>query len=155
MSETPKSARQHPLAALDWSHAHRAEIQMRYGDTDAMGHLNNATYVSYLETARVQMLAEMGTPLHDLLTVVAHIEVDYISEIKLGQQVIVETLVEGLGTSSYTFVVRVLADGVPSAYARTVQVNIGPDKRPAPLAPDRREWMERFMAGQPSAASPA
>ncbi|GHF92724.1 thioesterase [Deinococcus piscis] len=144
MSAPTKPARQHSLATLDWSHAHRAEIQMRYGDTDAMGHLNNATYVSYLETSRVQMLAEMGIPLADLLTVVARVEVDYVAEIKLGQQVMVETLVESVGRSSYTFVVRILADGIPSAYARTVQVNIGPDKRPTPLPADRRAWMQRF-----------
>lgn len=125
---------------------------MRYGDTDAMGHLNNATYVSYLETSRVQMLSEMGTPLEDLLTVVARIEVDYVSEVKLGQQVIVETLVENVGRSSYTFVVRILADSLPSAYARTVQVNIGRDKRPAPLSDDRRGWMQRHMVLAPDSA---
>ena len=155
MSQTSQPPRQHPFAALDWSQAHRAEIQMRYGDTDAMGHLNNAAYVSYLETSRVQMLREMGTPLEDLLTVVARIEVDYVSEIKLGQQVIVETLVEKVGRSSYTFVVRMLADGVPSAYARTVQVNIGRDKRPAALSDDRRAWMERYSVPPVPATSPA
>lgn len=138
--------RQHPLAELDWSRAHRAEMQMRYSDADAMGHLNNAVYVSYLETARVQMLSEMGGQLSDLMTVVARIEVDYVSEIKLGQQVVIETLVETIGRSSYTFVVRMLADGTPSAYARTVQVNIGPDMRPAALPANRREWMERYLA---------
>lgn len=145
------ATRQHPLAGLDWSRAHRAEIQMRYGDTDAMGHLNNAVYVTYLETSRVQMLADMGIDMDDLLTVVARVEVDYVSEVKLGQQVIVETLVENIGRSSYAFVVRMLADGVPSAYARTVQVNIGPDMRPTALPADRREWMERYLA-DPAAA---
>lgn len=31
---------------------HTAHIPIRWGDMDAMGHLNNASYFRYLETAR-------------------------------------------------------------------------------------------------------
>ncbi len=29
------------------------KIQIRYGDTDALGHINNAKYLSYMEVARI------------------------------------------------------------------------------------------------------
>ena len=32
---------------------HRHEIAVRFADTDAMGHVNNAVYLTYVESARV------------------------------------------------------------------------------------------------------
>jgi len=37
-------------------------IQMRWGDMDAMGHINNTLYFRYLEMARVDWLAAIGAP---------------------------------------------------------------------------------------------
>jgi acyl-ACP thioesterase len=31
---------------------HRRMIEVRFADTDAMGHVNNAKYLTYVETAR-------------------------------------------------------------------------------------------------------
>ena len=44
------TARSRPLQG-DFRYRHHIEI--RYGDTDALGHVNNATYLSYFEAARV------------------------------------------------------------------------------------------------------
>jgi acyl-CoA thioester hydrolase len=38
---------------------HSTEIQIRWGDMDALGHVNNAVYLTYLEQARVQYMADM------------------------------------------------------------------------------------------------
>ncbi len=35
-------------------------IPIRWGDMDAMGHLNNATYFRYLETARIDWIYSIG-----------------------------------------------------------------------------------------------
>ena len=35
-------------------------IPMRWGDMDAMGHVNNATYFRYLETIRIDWLHSIG-----------------------------------------------------------------------------------------------
>lgn len=37
-----------------------ARIQVRWGDMDAYGHINNAMYLRYMEEARIQMLYKMG-----------------------------------------------------------------------------------------------
>ncbi len=36
------------------------EIPVAWGDMDAMGHVNNAVYFRYFETARIQCFAELG-----------------------------------------------------------------------------------------------
>ena len=39
-------------------------IPMRWGDMDAMGHLNNTSYFRFLETARIDWMTQLGcTPL--------------------------------------------------------------------------------------------
>ena len=34
--------------------SHTASIEVRFADTDAMGHVNNATYLTYCEIARIK-----------------------------------------------------------------------------------------------------
>lgn len=121
------------LAPLNWGAAHRTPIQMRYSDTDAMGHVNNAVYVQYLETSRVVMMRELTGGDDQVRSVVARLELDYGREVKLGQEVIVESLVERLGRKSWTIVSRIVADGVPSAFARTVEVRVNEANEPTLL----------------------
>lgn len=133
------------LAALDWSRAHHTEIQMRYGDLDAMGHLNNAVYVQYLETSRVLLMRDLGVPGGEDRSVIARLELDYRREVRWGQRVTVDSLVERVGRSSWTVVSRLLADGVPSAYARTVQVRVDVGHRPEALPPRLRAALAAFQ----------
>ncbi len=39
---------------------HEMDIAIRWGDMDAMGHVNNASYFRYLETARIEWLDGAG-----------------------------------------------------------------------------------------------
>lgn len=39
---------------------YESRIPIRWGDMDAMGHLNNATYFRYLETARIDWFLSLG-----------------------------------------------------------------------------------------------
>ncbi|WP_210545351.1 thioesterase family protein [Rhodoferax sp. PAMC 29310] len=39
---------------------HDARIAIRWGDMDAMGHVNNAVYFRYLETCRIEWLQAIG-----------------------------------------------------------------------------------------------
>ncbi len=41
---------------------HEMVIPIRWGDMDAMGHVNNTVYFRYLETARLEWLYRIGGP---------------------------------------------------------------------------------------------
>ncbi|HVR49233.1 MAG TPA: thioesterase family protein [Pseudorhodoferax sp.] len=43
---------------------YETRIAMRWGDMDAMGHLNNANYFRYIETARVDWFQQLGCMAH-------------------------------------------------------------------------------------------
>ena len=38
---------------LSGDFGHRIEVRVRFADTDAMAHVNNATYLTYAEAARI------------------------------------------------------------------------------------------------------
>ena len=40
--------------------AHSMELDVRWGDMDAMGHVNNTVYFRYLETARIEWMRSVG-----------------------------------------------------------------------------------------------
>ena len=82
---------------------HKTQIKVRFSDLDAMGHVNNAAYLSYLEEAR---LAYYGTIMNTNLNytefnaVIARIEIDYVQQIKLGDKVEVYTRTSKIGNKS-------------------------------------------------------
>jgi acyl-CoA thioester hydrolase len=114
---------------------YRHPIEVRFGDTDALGHINNATYLSYFEAARAGYYeALMGTPFGtgegaDQYTfLIAEASLHYRTPGFFGDRVVVEARVPWAGRSSFGLDYRVLSEGGPSAPARlladgsTVQV---------------------------------
>ena len=140
------------VGALDFSAAHGCDIQLRFSDTDQMGHINNAAYAMFLETARLNLTASLG--LSQLKVVLARLELDYRREVKLSQQVRILTVVTHLGTSSWSYASRLLADGVVALEARSVQVQVGPDMRPQPLGPAIREALATYLAPPVPSSAP-
>ena len=85
-------------------------IAVSWGDMDAMGHVNNAKYVSYLEEARVRWLVTVpGISLQDRIApVVAATNVNYRAPIVWPNDIVVELFVERLGNSSVTIGHRIV-----------------------------------------------
>ena len=48
------------------AHVFSLTVPMRWGDMDAMGHLNNTLYFRYLETTRIEWLRSINCPLDPL-----------------------------------------------------------------------------------------
>lgn len=119
-------------------------LPVRYRDIDALGHVNNAVYVTYVEQARVEYVREVfaETPL-DPGFVVAHVSVDYERPIELEDRVVVGLGVTDIGTTSVTMAHEIRAGGELAATAETVLVTRDDSGRPRPV-PDT--WRERIAA---------
>ncbi|MEU3980911.1 acyl-CoA thioesterase [Streptomyces sp. NPDC026672] len=71
----------------------RLALPVRPNDLDALGHVNNAVVLEYLETGRRHWLARLGgAPAAGTVAVVARIEVDYRAEIPYGTVEVVTAL---------------------------------------------------------------
>jgi acyl-CoA thioester hydrolase len=77
------------------------EVDVRWRDTDALGHVNHAVFLTYLEEGRDAFFVQAfgGEPDY----VVARIEIDLRAEVRHPQRrVTVRLAVERLGTTSLT-----------------------------------------------------
>jgi acyl-CoA thioester hydrolase len=100
-------------------------IEIRWRDLDGFGHVNNSTYLTYLEEARDQYLTDiLGAAVHR--TVIRHIEVDFVSGLTQEDDYVdVEVDLTGVGSSSVALAERIVStlDGRVAATAKTVMVH--------------------------------
>jgi len=104
---------------------HEKEIEIRWRDLDAFGHVNHIVFLTYLEEARDEWLGRvLGDPglVWDYL--IARVEIDYRRELTLEDDVIVARCsLERLGTKSVTTSEAVVTrDGETAAEAKAVLV---------------------------------
>jgi acyl-CoA thioester hydrolase len=107
-------------------------IPVRFRDLDALGHLNNAVYLSYIEVARLEYFWQVVAP-HDPEAnspgnperprlMFARAEIDYLRPVLLRDQVVVTASITRVGNKSMTMEHVVLANGQVAARASTVLV---------------------------------
>jgi acyl-CoA thioester hydrolase len=94
---------------------HRVDITVRFADTDAMGHVNNAKYLTYCEIARIRYWTDvigepiaLGTEGAESL-ILAEARITYRAPAFHGEVVTVETRATRIGRSSFTLEHRLLA----------------------------------------------
>jgi len=123
---------------------HRIEIQMRFSDTDALGHLNNGSYAVYAETARLEFLSVLGDTRRSMI--LAHLALDFRRQVRFGEPVYVDTWIERIGTTSVTLRHVVWAVGERAAEVRAVVVYFDYDaERPRSWSAEQRALLEPFV----------
>lgn len=129
-----------------------ATLEVVWRDLDALGHVNNAVYFSYLEYARIKYLQELGLAFRDLQDVgfiLAEATCTYHSPLSLGERVTIWVRVSEMRTSSFVFEYRVEGgDGRLVATARTVQVCYDYAAGRSVPIPDR--WRAAITAYEPA-----
>jgi acyl-CoA thioester hydrolase len=77
--------------------------EVEFRDIDAAGHVNNAVYLTYLETARIKYLVDALGPefASELALIVARIEVDFRSPALFPETLEIGSRVTRIGTTSF------------------------------------------------------
>ena len=83
-------------------------VEVRYGDLDPQGHVNNAKHLTYFEQARIAYLVELGFFTKDqsfmeIGVILADVHITYLAPIYFGEPVKVGVRVMKLGTKSMTW----------------------------------------------------
>jgi len=128
-------------------HLHWKRDVLRYRDTDRQGHVNNAVFVTFLESGRVAILYDPGKPLapEGASFVIARLALDFISEIRWPNDVEIGTTVTRLGTSSVTLGQGLFVDKRCVAVAETVIVLMDEQTRKSrPLPASARDELLRW-----------
>ncbi|HXV56752.1 MAG TPA: thioesterase family protein [Gaiellaceae bacterium] len=76
---------------------------VEFRNVDAAGHVNNAVYLTYLETERIAYLVEVLGPefAYELSLILAHVTLDYRSPAHFPETLEIGTRVSGVGTKSF------------------------------------------------------
>jgi len=81
-------------------------IEIRYGDLDPQGHVNNARYLTYMEQARIAYIAHLdlwkGPSFLDIGIILADVHLVFHAPIQFGQHIRVGVRVTRLGNKSFT-----------------------------------------------------
>ena len=123
---------------------HRETVRFR--DTDAMAHVNNAVFSTYLEQARLAWFGREGheegdeQPLADVI--LARTEIDFRSPLRAGEIVEIGVRPTRLGTKSFELEYELRAAGRLVAEARSVLVGYDYGSGESAAIPDR--WKRRL-----------
>ncbi|OVE86142.1 acyl-CoA thioesterase [Natronolimnobius baerhuensis] len=122
------------------------EMPVRFRDLDPLNHVNNAVYVSYLESARVAYVEEVfESSLSDISFVVANLEISYERPITMDDDPVIVLWTTDLGTSSCTMAYEIRVDGDVAATAETVMVCTDLETgRPTPIPDSVRERVQAY-----------
>jgi acyl-CoA thioester hydrolase len=123
--------------------AYRRNVEFR--DVDSAGHVNNAVYLTYLETARISYLREaLGDEfLSELSVILAHVSLDFRSQARFAEPLEIGARVPRIGTKSFVMEHEVRGDdGRVVAEASSVLVAYDYEAD-APLAVPQY-WRERI-----------
>jgi acyl-CoA thioester hydrolase len=135
---------------LDGDFGHRVDVVVRFSDTDAMAHVNNATYLTYVEVARIEWWTALtGESLERELgrsdgLILAEADIAFRSPVVFGETVTIETRPTRIGRTSLGLEHRVTAmpPGGPArlaAVCRSVLVRYDYEAE-APVP-----WPERYV----------
>jgi acyl-CoA thioester hydrolase len=126
-----------------------APLRPRFRDTDAMGHINNAVYVTYIEVARQEYWRafKQDDNYRVVPFILARIEVDFRSEALMHETLELRIRCSWIGGKSFGFdyEIRERESGRLVVAARSVQVFYDySTKTSIPCPPEMRARLEAF-----------
>lgn len=107
-------------------------LEVRYGDLDPQGHVNNAAFLTYFEQARVRYLTELGLfatdqSFADIGVIIADIHIRYIAPVSWGTALKVGVRTVAIGNKSLTLDQCVMNDATQQMHATGTVVLVAYD----------------------------
>ena len=87
------------LTLNDFTFQH--SLKTRWRDLDAFRHVNNATFLSYIEDARILFFKRWIINLKEKSLIVASVKIDYINQLEHPSNIIIGQKVSRIGTKSF------------------------------------------------------
>ncbi|MAK89683.1 MAG: thioesterase [Oceanospirillaceae bacterium] len=113
-------------------------ISPRFGDTDALGHINNTVLPVWFEEGRTPVFRMFTPDLNpqDWHLIIAKIEVEYLGELFYGRDIELRTYIQKLGNSSMTIAHEAWQDGKLGAKGCAIMVHFDHDAKKSVAIPD-------------------
>lgn len=101
---------------------HLVRMPIRWGDMDAMGHVNNTVYFRYLEQARIDWFLELGAPAdpaRQFGPVIINAHCAFLRQLRYPGDIEVATYVGAIGRSSFETIQEIRRVDQPEVLAAT------------------------------------
>jgi acyl-CoA thioester hydrolase len=116
--------------------------RVRFRDLDALGHVNNAVFATYLEQARIEFLRRFGATQQDMI--LARLEIDFRAPVGFGEDVEIEVRPARVGRKSFALDYTMRVDELVVAEAKSVLVAYDYQREESVELPAR--WREALAA---------
>jgi acyl-CoA thioester hydrolase len=122
-------------------------VEVRYGDLDPQGHVNNAKHLTYFEQARIAYLIELGLFTKDqsfmeIGVILADVHIAYHEPVYFGQKIKVGVHVSKLGSKSMTWMQNILDADTGKVLAKGEVIMVTYDYKAEKTIPIPLEWRE-------------
>jgi len=130
------------------NYQHETRITVRFADLDAMGHLNHAKYLTFMEQARVlyiQQVCELAGGWDNFGVILANITCDYLQPVAFAETVTIYTRCSRLGGKSFDLEYVLINENVETvATGQTVMVTFDYQTNQTIAIPDA--WRDKITA---------
>ena len=114
---------------------HKYKLRVRFSECDMYSHVNNATYLSFLEHARVQLLEDIALPLSALtqqgsFLFIVKVSIEYKRAASLGDELEITTYYTKKTRTGGTFQQTIYRDGAVIADASVKWVCVDQEGKP-------------------------
>ncbi len=122
------------------------KVSPRFGDIDALGHVNNTVFPIWFEMARkpVMQIFDPELTLENFPLIMAHNDFDYLSPIYFKFDVEIKTWISKIGTKSFTVYHEAWQEGKLCTKGNCVIVYII-DGQTTPLTDDIKKILSKHM----------
>ena len=126
-------------------------MEVRYGDLDPQGHVNNAKHLTYFEQARIQYMIELGLFAQDqsfmkIGVILADVHITYHEPVYFGQNIKVGVHVAKMGNKSMTWEQNIVDAPSGREIARGQVVVVAYDYEAAKTISIPPKWREKITA---------
>jgi len=126
-------------------------IEVRYGDLDPQGHVNNATHLTYFEQARIAYLIELRLFTKDqsfmeVGVILADVHITYREPIYFGQNLKAGVQAVKLGNKSMTWEQNIVHAETARELAKGEVVMVTYDYKEEKTISIPQEWREKIIA---------
>jgi len=126
-------------------------IEVRYGDLDPQGHVNNAKQVTYFEQARIAYTIHLGLfakgqSFMEVGVILADVHITYLESIYYGQNIKAGVRAIRLGNKSMTWEQNIVDADTDKVLTKGEVVLVTYDYHEEKSIPISQEWREKISA---------
>src|SRR5690606_29696982 len=123
----------------------RCVIPVRWGDLDALNHVNNTMYMRYVEEARALLYAQAGFPVPgEREALLVHASCDFLQPLRYPATAVIDLLFVRTGRSSMEYDFVITTEEQPEVvYARGKNITVNTDSTTGKSCP----WSPEQLTG--------